>query len=61
MPQLNPAPWFSILLFSWMVFLMIIPTKVMAHTFNNEPNLQSTKTPETTHWNWPWQTYLTNS
>nr|YP_010956709.1 ATP synthase F0 subunit 8 [Xenoconger fryeri]WMY89802.1 ATP synthase F0 subunit 8 [Xenoconger fryeri] len=61
MPQLNPAPWFMILLFSWLIFLAIIPTKVMAHTFNNEPNLQATKKPKTAPWDWPWQTSSTNS
>nr|NP_110508.1 ATP synthase F0 subunit 8 [Anguilla japonica]ALI16067.1 ATP synthase F0 subunit 8 [Anguilla japonica]AZQ08889.1 ATP synthase F0 subunit 8 [Anguilla japonica]BAB39716.1 ATPase subunit 8 [Anguilla japonica] len=54
MPQLNPAPWFTILVFSWAVFLAILPTKVMAHTFNNEPNLQTAKKPKTDSWNWPW-------
>nr|YP_003345415.1 ATP synthase F0 subunit 8 [Robinsia catherinae]BAI53215.1 ATPase subunit 8 [Robinsia catherinae] len=61
MPQLNPSPWFLILLFSWLIFLTVIPTKVMAHTFNNEPSLQATKKPKTTSWDWPWQTSSTNS
>nr|WNH22808.1 ATP synthase F0 subunit 8 [Uroconger syringinus] len=53
MPQLNPTPWFAILIFSWLVFLIIIPTKIMNHKFNNEPNTQTTKTP-LEPWNWPW-------
>nr|YP_004734377.1 ATP synthase F0 subunit 8 [Distichodus sexfasciatus]BAK40902.1 ATPase subunit 8 [Distichodus sexfasciatus] len=54
MPQLNPTPWFAILIFSWLIFLTIIPPKVMKHIFNNEPTTLSTKklTPEP--WNWPW-------
>nr|YP_010956410.1 ATP synthase F0 subunit 8 [Hyporhamphus meeki]WMY89503.1 ATP synthase F0 subunit 8 [Hyporhamphus meeki]WNH22002.1 ATP synthase F0 subunit 8 [Hyporhamphus unifasciatus]WNH22093.1 ATP synthase F0 subunit 8 [Hyporhamphus meeki] len=55
MPQLNPAPWFAILVFTWLVFLAFIPPKVLAHTFPNEPASQSTKTPKTEPWNWPWQ------
>nr|AAX77324.1 ATPase 8 [Cottus sp. UAIC 11013.06]ABY58394.1 ATPase 8 [Cottus carolinae]ABY58396.1 ATPase 8 [Cottus carolinae]ABY58398.1 ATPase 8 [Cottus carolinae]ABY58400.1 ATPase 8 [Cottus carolinae] len=55
MPQLNPTPWFAILVFSWLVFLTIIPPKVMTHTFPNEPTLQSTKSPKTESWTWPWQ------
>nr|AAX77268.1 ATPase 8 [Cottus cf. cognatus UAIC 11746.01] len=55
MPQLNPTPWFAILVFSWLVFLVIIPPKVMAHTFPNEPTLQSAEKPKTEPWTWPWQ------
>nr|YP_514582.1 ATP synthase F0 subunit 8 [Kneria sp. SL-2004]BAE79972.1 ATPase subunits 8 [Kneria sp. SL-2004] len=54
MPQLNPAPWFTILLFSWLVFLTVIPPKVMKFTFNNEPAPTSTKKSPTEPWNWPW-------
>nr|ABB30146.1 ATPase 8 [Mogurnda thermophila]AHA42987.1 ATP synthase F0 subunit 8 [Mogurnda thermophila] len=54
MPQLNPAPWFAILVFSWLVFLTILPPKVLTHTFPNEPMPQSTKTPKTEPWTWPW-------
>nr|YP_009355433.1 ATP synthase F0 subunit 8 [Epigonus denticulatus]BAX03673.1 ATPase subunit 8 [Epigonus denticulatus]BBU25921.1 ATPase subunit 8 [Epigonus denticulatus] len=54
MPQLNPSPWFAILVFSWLILLTVVPPKVMAHTFLNEPNPQSAKTPKTESWNWPW-------
>nr|WNH38176.1 ATP synthase F0 subunit 8 [Cetostoma regani] len=54
MPQLNPAPWFIILIFSWVMFLTIIPPKILAHTFPNEPSTQSTKETMTKPWNWPW-------
>nr|YP_008593734.1 ATP synthase F0 subunit 8 [Aphanopus carbo]BAN83754.1 ATPase subunit 8 [Aphanopus carbo] len=54
MPQLNRAPWFAILAFSWLVFLVIIPPKVVAHVFPNTPTPQSTKKPEVKPWNWPW-------
>nr|YP_009144182.1 ATP synthase F0 subunit 8 [Gymnomuraena zebra]AKI32568.1 ATP synthase F0 subunit 8 [Gymnomuraena zebra]WNH38137.1 ATP synthase F0 subunit 8 [Gymnomuraena zebra] len=54
MPQLNPSPWFIILVFSWMVFLIVAPTKVMGHKFNNEPTTQATQTTTTNPWNWPW-------
>nr|YP_010956774.1 ATP synthase F0 subunit 8 [Chasmodes bosquianus]WMY89880.1 ATP synthase F0 subunit 8 [Chasmodes bosquianus] len=54
MPQLNPEPWFMILVISWLVFLIFIPPKVLAHTFPNEPSsatvLKSKKDP----WTWPW-------
>nr|NP_739988.1 ATP synthase F0 subunit 8 [Hypoptychus dybowskii]BAC23584.1 ATPase subunit 8 [Hypoptychus dybowskii] len=54
MPQLDPSPWFAMLVFSWLVFLAIIPPKVMAHTFSNEPTLQSTDKRLANPWIWPW-------
>nr|ABV68592.1 ATP synthase 8 [Cobitis sp. MP-2007b] len=55
MPQLNPAPWFMILLFSWLVFLIIIPTKVLNHVFPNEPTPLSMEERKAQPWDWPWQ------
>nr|YP_010745274.1 ATP synthase F0 subunit 8 [Triplophysa langpingensis]YP_010835759.1 ATP synthase F0 subunit 8 [Troglonectes lihuensis]WET58830.1 ATP synthase F0 subunit 8 [Triplophysa langpingensis]WGC44036.1 ATP synthase F0 subunit 8 [Troglonectes lihuensis] len=55
MPQLNPAPWFAILVFSWLAFLTIIPTKVMNHTSPNEPTLLDSEKHKTEPWDWPWQ------
>nr|QKO00396.1 ATP synthase F0 subunit 8 [Channa striata] len=54
MPQLNPPPRFAILIFFWLIFLTIIPQKVMAHTSPNEHSPQSTDIPKTESWNWPW-------
>nr|BBH36919.1 ATPase subunit 8 [Callogobius okinawae] len=54
MPQLDPSPWFAILVFSWLVFLIIVLPKMMAHTFPNNPAPQTTQTPKTEPWPWPW-------
>nr|BAW88929.1 ATPase subunit 8 [Danionella dracula] len=54
MPQLNPAPWFMILVFSWFVFLTIIPTKVLGHVQPNEPTLPDVKQHHSSSWTWPW-------
>nr|WNH21079.1 ATP synthase F0 subunit 8 [Symphysanodon typus] len=54
MPQLNPAPWFFILVYAWMMFLIILPTKVMSHEYPNEPTPQSAKALQTKPWDWPW-------
>nr|YP_009309707.1 ATP synthase F0 subunit 8 [Mikrogeophagus ramirezi]ALF63209.1 ATP synthase F0 subunit 8 [Mikrogeophagus ramirezi] len=54
MPQLNPSPWFLIMIFSWMVFLTIIPPKVLAHSFSNEPAPLNTESSKTEPWAWPW-------
>nr|YP_006303603.1 ATP synthase F0 subunit 8 [Minimugil cascasia]AEK53175.1 ATP synthase F0 subunit 8 [Minimugil cascasia] len=54
MPQLNPSPWLLILLFTWLVFLTIIPPKILGHTFPNDPASQNTEKPKTESWVWPW-------
>nr|AAP41269.1 ATPase subunit 8 [Strongylura scapularis] len=54
MPQLNPTPWFTTLLITWLVFLIIIPPKIMTHTFPNDLNTQDTKNTKTETWTWPW-------
>nr|YP_010154907.1 ATP synthase F0 subunit 8 [Glossogobius aureus]QQX28250.1 ATP synthase F0 subunit 8 [Glossogobius aureus] len=54
MPQLNPAPWFPILILSWLVFLILVKPKVLSHTFPNEPAAQSSQAPKTEPWTWPW-------
>nr|BAK42437.1 ATPase subunit 8 [Liobagrus reinii] len=54
MPQLNPAPWFAILVFSWLIFLTVIPNKVLNHTFTNEITPPNTEMLKTETWNWPW-------
>nr|YP_009132573.1 ATP synthase F0 subunit 8 [Diploprion bifasciatum]AKA59695.1 ATP synthase F0 subunit 8 [Diploprion bifasciatum] len=54
MPQLNPAPWFAILVFSWLVFIIVIPSKVTAHTFPKTPSTQTTIKQKPESWVWPW-------
>nr|WNH24074.1 ATP synthase F0 subunit 8 [Scopelarchus michaelsarsi]WNH24217.1 ATP synthase F0 subunit 8 [Scopelarchus analis]WNH24372.1 ATP synthase F0 subunit 8 [Scopelarchus stephensi]WNH37669.1 ATP synthase F0 subunit 8 [Scopelarchus guentheri]BAR45762.1 adenosine triphosphatase subunit 8 [Scopelarchus sp. ausc01] len=54
MPQLNPSPWFAILVFSWMVFLIVIPPKVVNHVFPYDPAAQSVEKPVHAPWHWPW-------
>nr|YP_009230412.1 ATP synthase F0 subunit 8 [Redigobius bikolanus]AHN13607.1 ATP synthase F0 subunit 8 [Redigobius bikolanus] len=54
MPQLNPSPWFAILVFSWIIFLTLVVPKVLNHIFPNDPTAQSTQTPKTDSWSWPW-------
>nr|YP_002154534.1 ATP synthase F0 subunit 8 [Odontesthes sp. Odsp-001]BAG69237.1 ATPase subunit 8 [Odontesthes sp. Odsp-001] len=54
MPQLDPSPWFAILMFSWLVFAIVLPPKVLAHTFPNAVTSQSAVKPKTESWTWPW-------
>nr|YP_004347879.1 ATP synthase F0 subunit 8 [Chrosomus eos]BAK14204.1 ATPase subunit 8 [Chrosomus eos] len=54
MPQLNLNPWFAILVFTWIIFLTVIPTKVLGHLSFNEPIPMSEEKHKTESWNWPW-------
>nr|QWE37089.1 ATP synthase F0 subunit 8 [Neogobius fluviatilis] len=54
MPQLNPAPWFTILAFCWLVLLTLMVPKTLSHTFTNDPASQTTHLPKTEPWIWPW-------
>nr|YP_002427681.1 ATP synthase F0 subunit 8 [Eremias brenchleyi]ABO64377.1 ATPase subunit 8 [Eremias brenchleyi] len=52
MPQLNPAPWFMVLLLIWATFIIML-TKVL----KTRPNLTPTQChhqPSTNLWIWPW-------
>nr|YP_007625462.1 ATP synthase F0 subunit 8 [Polypterus teugelsi]ADG95313.1 ATP synthase F0 subunit 8 [Polypterus teugelsi] len=54
MPQLNPDPWFTILIFTWAIFLTILPNKIIMHKI---PNVPLTKNPSSLLikiWPWPW-------
>nr|AUJ21805.1 ATP synthase F0 subunit 8 [Bathygobius cocosensis] len=54
MPQLNPSPWFAILLFSWFIFLTIVLPKVLSHRFPLDPTALSVQLPKMEPWSWPW-------
>nr|YP_009685638.1 ATP synthase F0 subunit 8 [Epiplatys multifasciatus]YP_009685781.1 ATP synthase F0 subunit 8 [Epiplatys spilargyreius]QDU24558.1 ATP synthase F0 subunit 8 [Epiplatys multifasciatus]QDU91874.1 ATP synthase F0 subunit 8 [Epiplatys spilargyreius] len=54
MPQLNPEPWFLILVSSWVIFLTLIPPKILSHCTPNEPNSQGAEEMKVGAWNWPW-------
>nr|AVG72819.1 ATP synthase F0 subunit 8 [Poicephalus rufiventris] len=54
MPQLNPNPWFSIMIMSWLTFSLIIQPKVLAFTPTNPPANKAPATPKNSPWTWPW-------
>nr|YP_009631788.1 ATP synthase F0 subunit 8 [Numenius tenuirostris]QCB20159.1 ATP synthase F0 subunit 8 [Numenius tenuirostris] len=54
MPQLNPNPWFFIMLMSWVTFSLIIQPKLLALTPTNSPSNKTSMTTKTTPWIWPW-------
>nr|UDN41941.1 ATP synthase F0 subunit 8 [Sillago sp. 1 SS-2021] len=53
MPQLNPEPWFQMLMLSWLIFLTLLPMKVMAYKFPHDP-VAPEKKHKPTPWTWPW-------
>nr|QXU60298.1 ATP synthase F0 subunit 8 [Pternistis ahantensis] len=53
MPQLNPNPWFVIMLMTWFTFSLLIQPKLLSFiTMNNPTNKTTTTKP--TPWTWPW-------
>nr|WNH20728.1 ATP synthase F0 subunit 8 [Priolepis farcimen] len=56
MPQLNPNPWFAILGFSWLVFLVLVVPLTLTYLMTNEPSTHESLIPETEAepWAWPW-------
>nr|ABS00769.1 ATPase subunit 8 [Rhabdornis mystacalis] len=54
MPQLNPNPWFFIMLTSWLTFTLIIQPKLLSFITTNPPHSKALEIPKTTPWTWPW-------
>nr|QBH75468.1 ATP synthase F0 subunit 8 [Aquila audax]UBQ34067.1 ATP synthase F0 subunit 8 [Aquila audax] len=54
MPQLNPAPWLSIMLASWLTLTLIIQPKLLPFTPTNILSNKPITTINLSPWNWPW-------
>nr|WNH37234.1 ATP synthase F0 subunit 8 [Synchiropus goodenbeani] len=54
MPQLDPAPWFLIMVFTWTIFLGFMPFKIMSHSFPNKPLPNAKEVSTKNPWTWPW-------
>nr|YP_009922627.1 ATP synthase F0 subunit 8 [Pagodroma nivea]QNA49795.1 ATP synthase F0 subunit 8 [Pagodroma nivea] len=54
MPQLNPNPWFFIMLASWLTFTLLIQPKLLSFTSTNPPLSKTSMTIKTSPWTWPW-------
>nr|YP_010176524.1 ATP synthase F0 subunit 8 [Phrynoglossus myanhessei]QSQ72197.1 ATP synthase F0 subunit 8 [Phrynoglossus myanhessei] len=53
MPQLTPDPWLFIFLFSWLIFIFMIPKKILNHKFLSTPTTKIMAT-SSVNWTWPW-------
>nr|AHI47573.1 ATP synthase subunit 8 [Cercotrichas signata]AHI47575.1 ATP synthase subunit 8 [Cercotrichas signata]AHI47577.1 ATP synthase subunit 8 [Cercotrichas signata]AHI47579.1 ATP synthase subunit 8 [Cercotrichas signata]AHI47581.1 ATP synthase subunit 8 [Cercotrichas signata] len=54
MPQLNPNPWFFIMITTWLTFSLIIQPKLLTFITMNPPSSKAPTAPKTTPWTWPW-------
>nr|YP_009338009.1 ATP synthase F0 subunit 8 [Amazona aestiva]AAP32387.1 ATP synthase 8 [Amazona ochrocephala nattereri]AAP32395.1 ATP synthase 8 [Amazona ochrocephala xantholaema]ABE41907.1 ATP synthase subunit 8 [Amazona aestiva aestiva]ABE41893.1 ATP synthase subunit 8 [Amazona ochrocephala xantholaema]ABE41909.1 ATP synthase subunit 8 [Amazona ochrocephala xantholaema] len=54
MPQLNPNPWFSIMIMSWLTFSLILQPKMLSFTSTNTPTNKTPTTTKNKPWIWPW-------
>uniref|UniRef100_A0A513U7S8 ATP synthase complex subunit 8 n=2 Tax=Pogoniulus pusillus TaxID=488313 RepID=A0A513U7S8_9PICI len=54
MPQLNPNPWFYIMILSWFTFSLLIQPKLLKFTPTGSPTNKTPSTHKTTPWHWPW-------
>nr|AGN71041.1 ATP synthase F0 subunit 8 [Megophrys carinense] len=53
MPQLNPAPWFMILITSWLIFLTLLTPKIKSFKFFENPTSPPLQI-QNHHWPWLW-------
>nr|YP_010131784.1 ATP synthase F0 subunit 8 [Leptodactylus fallax]QPZ94304.1 ATP synthase F0 subunit 8 [Leptodactylus fallax] len=53
MPQLDPTPWFFILVTSWFIFITMTTAKVSKYHHLNNPSPQAFKG-LSKPWTWPW-------
>nr|AAY68171.1 ATPase 8 [Cophosaurus texanus] len=54
MPQLNPSPWFLILLMTWAVLMIIYLNKTLNMLHPNFPMKHQSEEKPSTPWTWPW-------
>nr|YP_025953.1 ATP synthase F0 subunit 8 [Strigops habroptila]AAP47797.1 ATPase subunit 8 [Strigops habroptila]USH57934.1 ATP synthase F0 subunit 8 [Strigops habroptila]USH57947.1 ATP synthase F0 subunit 8 [Strigops habroptila]USH57960.1 ATP synthase F0 subunit 8 [Strigops habroptila]USH57973.1 ATP synthase F0 subunit 8 [Strigops habroptila] len=54
MPQLNPNPWFFIMIMSWLTLSLIIQPKLLSFILTSPPINKTSTTTKTNPWAWPW-------
>nr|AET83989.1 ATPase 8 [Sceloporus scalaris]AET84107.1 ATPase 8 [Sceloporus scalaris] len=54
MPQLNPSPWFLIMLLVWAALMIIFLNKTLLISHLNHPTEATLETKHLTSWTWPW-------
>nr|YP_980195.1 ATP synthase F0 subunit 8 [Lepidophyma flavimaculatum]BAF43983.1 ATPase subunit 8 [Lepidophyma flavimaculatum] len=54
MPQLNPAPWFLILLMTWLSLQLMSTMKTLSVPTQNSLDTSTSSLEESHPWPWPW-------
>nr|AET84009.1 ATPase 8 [Sceloporus samcolemani] len=54
MPQLNPSPWFLIMLLVWATLMIIFLNKTLIMLYPNHPTETPLETKHLSSWTWPW-------
>nr|APO20626.1 ATP synthase subunit 8 [Athene superciliaris] len=54
MPQLNPNPWFSVMLIAWVTLSTMIQPKLLSFPLTTQPSRKTSTPTSTTPWTWPW-------
>nr|YP_009144597.1 ATP synthase F0 subunit 8 [Uta stansburiana]AKJ76841.1 ATP synthase F0 subunit 8 [Uta stansburiana] len=54
MPQLNPSPWFLILMMTWFILMIIFLNKTLTLLYPNTPSQPQSKMKQLVSWTWPW-------
>nr|DAC76977.1 TPA_asm: ATPase subunit 8 [Sceloporus woodi] len=54
MPQLNPSPWFLIMLLVWITLMAIFLSKTLEMLHPNTPTETKSEEKHQTSWTWPW-------
>nr|UPI52503.1 ATP synthase F0 subunit 8 [Rallus obsoletus yumanensis] len=54
MPQLNPHPWFYIMLVSWLILPLIIQPKLLSFSSTNPIHSKPLSNTKKQPWTWPW-------
>nr|YP_009535766.1 ATP synthase F0 subunit 8 [Atlantisia rogersi]AYK28845.1 ATP synthase subunit 8 [Atlantisia rogersi]QNN84955.1 ATP synthase F0 subunit 8 [Atlantisia rogersi] len=54
MPQLNPHPWFYIMITSWLTLSLIIQPKILSFLPTNQIHDKPYMNNKTHPWTWPW-------
>nr|YP_009104468.1 ATP synthase F0 subunit 8 [Heliornis fulica]AHA13334.1 ATP synthase F0 subunit 8 [Heliornis fulica]QOD97617.1 ATP synthase F0 subunit 8 [Heliornis fulica] len=54
MPQLNPNPWFMIMILSWLTLSLIMQPKLLSFLSPNPLHTKQITAHKTQPWTWPW-------
>nr|AKJ76829.1 ATP synthase F0 subunit 8 [Gambelia wislizenii] len=54
MPQLNPSPWFLVMLLTWTILMFIMLNKTLNLKYLNTPMQKESEMLTPAPWTWPW-------